>query len=47
LQRTKTRALYERGELRDRRSARETSVTDTLKQVVISQTSYLKAVLFK
>jgi acyl-CoA synthetase (AMP-forming)/AMP-acid ligase II len=47
LQRTKTRALYERGELHDRQSARETSVTDTLKQVVISQTSYLKAVLFK
>jgi fatty-acyl-CoA synthase len=47
LQRTKTRALYERGELQDRQSARETSVTDTLKQVVLSQTSYLKAVLFK
>ncbi|OJH34945.1 fatty acyl-AMP ligase [Cystobacter ferrugineus] len=47
LQRTKTRALYERGELHDQRSARETSVTDTLKQVVISQTHYLKAVLFK
>ncbi|WP_257455363.1 fatty acyl-AMP ligase [Archangium lipolyticum] len=47
LQRTKTRELYERGELHERQSARETNVTDTLKQVVISQTNYLKAVLFK
>ncbi|WP_239469930.1 fatty acyl-AMP ligase [Archangium violaceum] len=47
LQRTKTRELYERGELQGRQSARETNVTDTLKQVVISQTNYLKAVLFK
>lgn len=46
LQRTKTRDLFERGELTRRRSQRETNRVDQVKEIAKSQLGYLKLAVF-
>ncbi|MFW5739754.1 MAG: acyl-CoA synthetase, partial [Myxococcota bacterium] len=46
LQRTKTRDLYERGELAKRRSQREADRVDQVKEIAKSQLGYLKLAVF-
>jgi hypothetical protein len=46
LQRTKTRDLYERGELSGRASAREADRVGAVKEIASSQLAYLKLAVF-
>lgn len=46
LQRTKTRSLYETGEIRSRKGARDVSAATTVKEVAKSQLSYFKHAIF-
>ena len=46
LQRTKTRELFERGELISRRSARQSDRVEQVKEVAKSQLAYFRLALF-